>query len=214
LLCGVDKPVQVLAITSSFESEGKSTIASNLAVALAQGGANVLLADCDLRRGRLHQCFGLDRVKGITTLLTGTSGSESYVQPLPELPNFSVVGCGPSAPNPGELLSSKRMQELIREWRNSYDHVVIDTAPILPVADSVMLLPHSEAVLLVIRARVTRRKAVLRARESLMRAGSRIAGIVLNDVDLKIEHYYTYNRYGYGYKRGSYGSAYYTDDES
>ncbi|HEY0796068.1 MAG TPA: polysaccharide biosynthesis tyrosine autokinase [Acidisarcina sp.] len=211
LLSGADVRLKTIMITSSFEGEGKSTIASNTAVVLAQNGARVLLVDADLRRGTIHDFFGMERKNGLSMVLSGQAGESAYYNPVTELPNLTVLPCGPQSPNPGALLSSRTLVDTVEQWRRDYDYVIIDSAPILPVADSLYLPSIIDAVVLVVRAGLTRKKALQRTRMLLMRVHARIAGIVVNDIDLRIENFYTYSgRYGYNY---SYGSNYYEEKE-
>jgi succinoglycan biosynthesis transport protein ExoP len=211
LLSGTGAALKTIMIASSFEAEGKSTIASNLAIVLAQNGARVLLVDADLRRGTIHRFFGMERKSGLSMVLSGQQNGDAFFRPVPELPNLTVLPCGPHSPNPGALLSSRILGENVEQWRRDYDYVIIDTAPVLPVADSLYLPSIIDAVVLLVRAGVTRKKALLRTRSMLLRAHARIAGIVVNDIDLRIEHFYTYSgRQRFSYK---YGSKYYQENE-
>jgi polysaccharide biosynthesis transport protein len=200
LLTSIDNPPKILLISSALESEGKSTTSANTAVALAQSGANVLLVDCDLRRSSLQKFFGVSGAKGLTTILAGQGGRELFLTPIESLPNLHFLPAGPSAPNPAEMLGSNRMASLLNDWAKDFDHVIIDTAPILAVADSLTLAARASEVLLVVRAGVTRKKAILKVRDLLWRSNIRVAGVVVNDVDMRIEHFYTYSssqKYGY-----------------
>lgn len=212
LLSAVDRIPKVLLITSSFAEEGKSTTASNLAISFAQRQEKVLLVDTDLRRGTTHLKFGLPNRSGLSSVLARESGAEAYQHPLPDLPGLTVLSRGPIAPNPGEMLASHAMEDLLKQWRASYDRIILDTSPILAVADSLGLAPQADGVLILVRSGVTRKKALIRTRDLLRRAGARISGTVVNDVNLKLEHYYTYSRgYRYGYK-SNYGAGYGASD--
>ncbi|MBV8438302.1 MAG: polysaccharide biosynthesis tyrosine autokinase [Silvibacterium sp.] len=214
LLSAVDHEPKLLLITSSFAAEGKSTCAANLAISFAQRSARVLLVDSDLRKGTLHMKFRLSNRAGLTTLLSRESGNDAYEKPLPDLPNLTVLSRGPIAPNPGEMLASRAMEEMLAQWRSEYEHVVLDSSPILPVADTLSIAPHVDATFILVRAGITRKHALIRVREQLRRASGRVLGTVINDVDLRMENYYTYSRrYDYGYK-SNYGAGYgVTDDE-
>jgi polysaccharide biosynthesis transport protein len=212
LLSAVDRIPKVLLITSSFAEEGKSTTASNLAISFAQRQEKVLLVDTDLRRGTTHLKFGLPNRSGLSSVLARESGAEAYEHPLPDLPGLTVLSRGPIAPNPGEMLASHAMEDLLKQWRATYDRIILDTSPILAVADSLGLAPQADGVLILVRSGVTRKKALIRTRDLLRRAGARISGTVVNDVNLKLEHYYTYSRgYRYGY-RSNYGAGYGASD--
>lgn len=212
LLSAVDRIPKVLLITSSFAEEGKSTTASNLAISFAQRQEKILLVDTDLRRGTTHLKFGLPNRSGLSSVLARESGAEAYEHPLADLPGLTVLSRGPIAPNPGEMLASHAMEDILKQWRATYDRIILDTSPILAVADSLGLAPQADGVLILVRSGVTRKKALIRTRDLLRRAGARISGTVVNDVNLKLEHYYTYSRgYRYGYK-SNYGAGYGASD--
>ncbi|KAA6465382.1 polysaccharide biosynthesis tyrosine autokinase [Acidobacteria bacterium AB60] len=217
LLSSIDKPPRVIAITSAFPGEGKTTTAVNCALALAQRGERVLLVDADLRRGTLHQVFRInDRSFGLSSVLSHPEERRMAPNPVPELPQFHILPTGMRPPNPAEMLSSQRMEEQLHQWTRDYDRIVLDTAPILAVSDTQALAVMADAVVLVVRAGVTRKRAILRARDLLWRINAKIAGVVVNDVDMRLENFYTYRygmygyRYGYGY---SYAQPYSTTPE-
>jgi len=212
LLSAADNPARLILITSSFAAEGKSTIAANLAVSFARRDAKVLLVDTDLRRGTLHLKFRMTNREGLSTLLVRTSGESVYQTPIPDLPNLFVLPRGPIAPNPGEILASHHMEALLEQWKIEYDHVVLDSAPILPVADTLSLAPIADSTIVVVRAASTRKKALLRVKSLLRRAQARVTGLVVNDVDLRLENYYTYSK-NYGYdSTDNYGGGYGVSD--
>ena len=213
MLSAVDREPRLILLTSSFAAEGKSTCAANLAISFARRSARVLLVDTDLRKGTQHLKFKTSNRVGLSTLLSRESGNEVYEQPLPDLPNLTVVTRGPIAPNPGEMLASRSMEDLLLQWRLEYDHVIIDTSPVLAVSDTLSLAPHMDAVFILVRSGVTRKKALSRVRDLLRRANARLLGTVVNDVDLRLENYYTYSkRYDYDYSKG-YGAGYGVTDE-
>lgn len=223
LLSSIDNPPRVIVVTSSFPSEGKTTTALNLAVVLAQRGERILLVDADLRRGSLYRVFGIPgQGLGLSTVLSHPGTHMDLPAPLPELPTLHVLPTGPRPPNPAEMLSSNRMEEQMRQWTQQFDRIVIDTAPLLAVSDTQALAVRADAVVLVARAGVTRKRALIRARDLLWRVNAPVVGVVVNDVDLRLENFYTY-RYGmyakdywYGDRQGltSSSRAYgYEDDE-
>lgn len=196
LLSSIDNPPCVILITSSFPAEGKTTTALNLAIVLAQRGERVLLVDADLRRGNLHHVFGIsNRSFGLSTVLTSRETSRELPTPLVDLPTLHVLPTGPRPPNPAEMLSSDRMEDQMRQWTQQFDKIVIDTAPLLAVSDTQAMAVRADAVVLVARAGVTRKSALIRARDLLWRVNAHVAGVVVNDVDLRLENFYTY-RYG------------------
>ncbi|MGD0480635.1 MAG: polysaccharide biosynthesis tyrosine autokinase [Terracidiphilus sp.] len=223
LLSSIDNPPRVIVITSSFPAEGKTTTALNLAIVLAQRGERVLLVDADLRRGSLYRVFGIPNQSfGLSTVLTQPGTHQDLPTPLPELPTLHVLPTGPRPPNPAEMLSSNRMEGQMRQWKQQFDRIVIDTAPLLAVSDTQALAVRADAVVLVVRAGVTRKRALIRARDLLWRVNAPIAGVVVNDVDLRLENFYTY-RYGmyakdywYGYRQNvtSSSRAYGYEDET
>lgn len=205
LLSSVDSPKKMLLVTSSFMGEGKSTLSSNLAIALAQRGARVLLVDTDLRRGTQSGMLGLQgTLPGLSNILGRLDDGDPYIQPIPTIPGLTFLPSGIRVPNPAEQLASSRMTTLISEWRETYDHVVLDSAPILMVSDSLSVAAQADGVVIVVRSGVTRKKALTRSYELLARSSARILGAVVNDVNLKLENYYTYSYKGYGYGYSGY----------
>jgi capsular exopolysaccharide synthesis family protein len=203
LLSSIDIPPRVIVVTSAFPGEGKTTTAVNVTIAFAQRGERVLLVDADLRRGSLDRVFSLDdRSFGLSTVLAQPTAHRSLATPLPELPLLSVLPTGPRPPNPSEMLSSNRMEEQLRQWALEFDRVVIDSAPVLAVSDTQAMAVLADTVILVVRAGLTRKRALVRARDLLWRINAPISGVVVNDVDMRLENFYTY-RYGmYGYRYG------------
>ena len=203
LLSSIDRPPRVIVVTSAFPGEGKTTTTVNTAIAFAQRGERVLLVDADLRRGSLDRVFNLDdKSYGLSSVLTQSAAPHELAAPLAELPLLRVLPTGPRPPNPAEMLSSIRMEEQLRQWALEFDRVVIDTAPVLAVSDTQAMAALADTVILVARAGMTRKRALIRARDLLWRINAPIAGVVVNDVDMRLENFYTY-RYGmYGYNYG------------
>jgi len=203
LLSTVGRPPQIILVTSSIPSEGKTTIATNVAAALSQRDVRVLLIDADLRRPTVHHRFGLSAKTGLTTVLANTTRLEDTLQTLPELPNLDILASGPVPPFPTEMIGSERMAQILHDARDKYEHIVIDSPPILSVTDGVILARQSDAVALVMRHGGVSKHIVRRSRDLLLRAGAPLTGIILNAVDLSSPDYYGY----YGYYRYSYVSA-------
>jgi capsular exopolysaccharide synthesis family protein len=199
LLTCADRPPQLLVVTSAFPSEGKSVSSCNLAITLAQRGSRVLLVDADLRRSTLLRQLGMDTDSkaGLSSILTGTSGSEAISKPFPQLEKLDVIAAGPQPPWPAELLASNKMGELLEQWRSEYDHIVVDTSPILFFADTMPVAARADGVLLVVLAGRSRRKAMLRALEILSRAKAHVLGVIVNGVVLESEYTHSYAAYGY-----------------
>ncbi|MBS4059506.1 MAG: polysaccharide biosynthesis tyrosine autokinase [Bacteroidetes bacterium] len=199
----VDLPLKTILVTSAGPSEGKSTVAANLAGALAQAGKKVLLLDTDLRRPRIHQYLGLGNRFGLSDLFIKPGKLSEIIQPYegPNNTTFEVVTTGGIPPNPGELLGSDRMKAILEEATARAEIVIIDSAPSL-VADSQAISANVDGVLIVIEAGETHVEPVRSLLESLHRTKARILGLVLNRLKA---HHGNYNGYYSGY--------YHTDEE-
>lgn len=193
----VDRPLQTLLITSSVPSEGKSLTAANLAVAFAQAGQRVLLVDADLRRPSAHKLFGLGRTwSGLTTLLASGAALGDVVQETP-VEGLHLLPCGPIPPNPAEVLGSGRMGEFLAQAKAAYDLVVLDTPPVLAVADPCVLAPKVDGVALVVRLGHVGHPQAKRAKAALESVGARILGVILDGVGgAGSGDYYYYYYYG------------------
>lgn len=177
----IDGDLRMVVVSSAFAGEGKTTTAVNLTLALAERRPRVLLIDADLRRPRVAEACGLDGSVGLTTALTHQSSLEESIQSWGTR-NIDVLASGLRPPNPTEVISSAAMGDLLREVRDRYDFVVVDSAPVLPVSDTLTLARASGASLLVGRYKVTRRQSLRRAVDTLEAAGARVIGFVLNAV--------------------------------
>jgi capsular exopolysaccharide synthesis family protein len=167
---------------------------------LAQSGHRVLLVDADMRRPTLHSKLGLPPNSGLSACLAGTEDPEAAYLKVPSLPTLSVLGSGVTPPYPSELIASDSMRQLLSRWRNEFDHIIIDTPPVLAVTDAVILASAADATIVVARAAVTGHQSLSRARDMLKRVHARIAGVVVNDLAL--------NSVGYSDYYGHSGSAY------
>jgi succinoglycan biosynthesis transport protein ExoP len=191
-----DKPYRSLLVTSASPSEGKTTVACCLAVAMAQAGHKVLLIDCDLRRPRLHRVFHKTNDRGVTSTLLDRSTLDATVVET-EVPGLSLLPSGPSCPNPAESLQSNAFQALIAELGSKFDRIVLDSPPIAPVTDAVILSTRVDASIMVIRALSTTRDAVLHARRALEDVRANLIGAVLNAADpARADYPYYYRYYG------------------
>ena len=184
----LDQPMRTLQVTSANPQEGKTTTLVNLAVALARSGSTVAIVSCDLRRPRVHQFFGLTNDVGFTSVLLGKVPLGGAVQEVPDQPRLSVLASGPLPPNPSELLSSKRTVEVLGSLQAEYDIVLIDSPPVLPVTDALVLSGRVDATLLVAVAGATTRSEAARAVELLSQVDAPLVGAVLNGVET--EHFY------------------------
>lgn len=196
-------PPKVILVTSALPQEGKTTTAVNLSIVLAQRGSRVLLIDGDLRRARIHKFFKGTQASGLSTLLNGQDEPGTVIMPT-LVPGLSAIFAGPTPPQPAEMLSSERMRRHLAQWRNEFDHIVIDSPPVLSVTDAALLSVESDSVLLVIRSRQTAKDALRRASELLAQVKARVQGVVVNAIDMDQPHYYYYYGSNYG--------AYYRDN--
>lgn len=206
LLSTAGAPPKTILITSSQPGEGKTTTAVNTAISLSQLGASVLLIDADLRRPAIHKAFKIPHTRGISNYLSSHTPLDDLIVKLP-IPNLSVLPCGPIPPNPAELISSDRMKELLRALSQRFDHILIDSPPLISVTDPVILSTMVDGSILVVQAGKSTRELVRRARRELSGVGARVFGVVLNNVNVKREGYddYDYYRYTSSYNEGHRG---------
>jgi capsular exopolysaccharide synthesis family protein len=211
VFAGVDKPLYRLMVTSATPQEGKTTVAANLAIVLAQEERNVVMIDADLRRPHIHRKLGLYNRVGLSDLFLIMRPLDSLPQGViqrHEAAKLSVVTSGKLPPNPAELLTSQKMSQFLDMLNQEYDLVLIDTPPVLTVTDAAALAPRVDGVLLVVMPGKTRLGDFQQAFEQLRTVGARVLGVVLNEVNPHSRKYgYYYHRY---YSKYSY---YYGDSE-
>jgi capsular exopolysaccharide synthesis family protein len=174
-----DNPYRCLLVTSAGPAEGKTTVATSMAIAIAQTGHSVCLVDCDLRKPRVHSVFGQRNDTGVTTALLEPGQVPSLVIET-QVPNLWILRAGPTPPNPADLMHSEAFGRVLQELRAQFDRVIIDSPPIGLVTDGVILSTRVDATVLVVRALSTRRDAAKRAMRSLRDVGATCAGFVLN----------------------------------
>jgi succinoglycan biosynthesis transport protein ExoP len=208
LLTSLGAPPKVILVTSALPQEGKTTTSINAAIVLAQKGTRVLLIDADLRRPSIHKTLGMGPKTGLSNVLTGSATLQQAVVRSALVPTLFILPAGTPPPNPAELLASSNMKDILAELREQYDHIIVDTPPTLSVTDAVVMSTRADAVVLVIRSGQTTKQALRRSRDLLMQVNARIAGVLLNAVDLTSPDYYYYYEY-----QGKYGHAYYQEDE-
>jgi len=204
LLSTAGAPPKTILFTSSQPGEGKTTTAVNTAISLAQLGVSVLLIDADLRRPAVHKAFKIPQSRGISNYLSSHTPLENLIVKLP-IPNLSVLPCGPIPPNPAELISSDRMKDLLRNLSQQFDHILIDSPPLISVTDPVILSTMVDGSILVVQSGKSTRELVRRARQELSGVGAKVFGVVLNNVNIKREGYNDYDYYRYA---SSYNDAY------
>jgi capsular exopolysaccharide synthesis family protein len=186
-----------LLVISSLPGEGKTTVAANLSVMLAQADRRVVVISADMRRPRLHELFALSNGRGLSNVLSGDLALPDCVFAT-QLPNLLVCPAGPVPPDPAEMLQSDRMQELLVTLRQTADFVVLDCPPVLTVADPLGLASMADAALFVIDSTGTKRNDVAEARYRLEQVGTTLLGGVLNKMPAPARGRYGYG-YGYGY---------------
>lgn len=183
-----------VAITSSLPGEGKSTTATNLAISLAESGQTVCLIDADLRRPMVGEYLGLDRNAGLTTALVGAAEVDDLLQQWGSNDLF-VLTSGAIPPNPSELLGSRQMSELIQRLEQTFDAVIVDAPPLLPVTDAAVLAQHVGGIVVVVRAQRLKTQDLAKSLESLQMVGANVLGIVLNGLPAKGPDSYAYGYY-------------------
>lgn len=189
------KPVRSIQVTSAGGADGKTTTVAGLAVTLAQAGKRVVVVDCDLRHPRIHDLFGVDSEVGLTSVLTGEAAVGEAVHWVEGPPGLALVPCGSVPPNPSELLAAERLRDVIAPLEEWCDFVLIDTPPVLPVADARVVAGAVDATLLVVAAERSKVKEVQLATDLLGQVDAPLVGVVLNQVPVKRRH----AGYGYGY---------------
>lgn len=188
----VDNPVRSIVITSSIPNEGKTTIATNLAQALASGGKSVLLMECDMRRRSLGNTLGVHARNGIYAVLSDQVTLEEATVRT-EIRNVWFLDAEPHIPNPVDILGSRRFQSFLRNLRSEYDYVILDTPPLTAFIDAAVIASIADGTLLVVRRNFVRRDEVLSAYDQLKKAEANVLGTVLNYCeDKKSEYYYEY----------------------
>ncbi len=193
-------------ITSSIESEGKSTTAANLAIALSDAGARVALVDADLRRPKIAEYMGIEGAVGLSDTLIGRVSLLDALQTWGR-GNLAVLPAGTTPPNPSELLGSQAMLTLVRTLEKEFDTVLIDVPPLLPVTDGALLSKSARGAIIVVAAGRTQRGELSAALAALENVDARVAGIVMTMLPTKGPDAYGYGRYAYG----RYGYGYGTD---
>ena len=191
----VDNPARTMLVTSSGESEGKSTVAANLAIVEAQSGKKVVIIDADMRRPKVHFQFNKSNRKGLSDVVTGKLSIDDVVKTFDQVENLSIITCGTIPPNPSELLGSERMSQTLKDLEERFDLIIIDTPPMI-VSDAQILSVKVDGVIFVVIPGQTRAIVALRPIEELRRIGSHVLGIVANKIPKSRDYYYGgYNYY-------------------
>jgi capsular exopolysaccharide synthesis family protein len=203
----LDRSMRVIQVTSGSQGEGKTTTVANLALMLTQAGHRVAVACCDLRRPQIHERFGATVAPGLADVVLGDCTLAEAVQPVGDL--LYLLAAGQSPPNPSELLGSGRAERVIAALAEEMDYVIIDTTPVLPVTDSIVVSRFVDATIMVVAANTTTRNEVARTVAALELAQAPLVGVVVNrsEVSDRNAYGYTYGRSGYSGRRSSYASS-------
>lgn len=197
------RKLRTLLVTSPAAAEGKTSTLANLGAVFAQAGERVVLVSCDLRRPRLGKFFEFDEQSGLTSVLLGDQTLEQALRPVPGYDSLWTLGSGAIPPNPAELLSKGLTRDIFATLEENFDLVLIDSPPVLPVTDAMILCRYADAALLVVAAGQTRRNELQRTAEKFIHSNAPIVGLVLNEVTRQ-------NGYGSGYSSGYSGKYEYT----
>jgi exopolysaccharide transport family protein len=199
LLSSVAHPPRSILVTSSVPQDGKTMTCLNVAIVLAQQGKRILLVDADMRHPCVHTAFELKGQVGLSNVLTGGAKISDAIHTTVQ-PNLFIMPAGLVPPHPSELLSSSLMHDLLMKWREEYDHVIVDSPPVISVTDAVILSVQTDAVLLIIRSGQTTAAHVRRTRNLLQSVKANVLGVVVNAADLASpDYYYYYYRSKYPY---------------
>jgi polysaccharide biosynthesis transport protein len=195
-----DKPLSTILITSTSPEEGKTTVSLNLGIVFASANEKTLIIEADMRRPRIAKSLGLQEGAGLSSFLAGTTDLAASIQET-FVPNLFLMSSGPRPPNPAELLTSTKTRQLIEEAKTKFDRIIIDSSPILTVADSAILANKVDGVIDVVRASFQNIDLILRGRQRLSEVKARSVGVILNNVNVKKEDSYYYYHYYYSDKK-------------
>jgi len=193
-----DGKAKVILVTSPLPGDGKTTLVSNMAIAMAQADQKTLVIDADFRKPMQHNIFSLKADHGLSAVIAGRSRLEDCIHD-PGVPNLSVMPAGPEIPNPSEMLNSKAFAEVLGRLKQRYDRVIIDSPPVMPVTDARILAALCDVTVVVLRAEQSTRNAAMQARDGLLSVGANLLGAIVNDVSKRNGHYGYYSNYGYSY---------------
>ena len=199
LLSFSERPPKRIAISSPNPAEGKTTTVINTAIALSQTGAQVIIIDSDMRKPRVHKIFGEENGVGLSNFLSGNADLDSVIKKS-DIPNLYYIPGGPIPPNPSELIGSKLFKSMMESLGERFDHIVLDSPPVLGFADAIILSTSVDGIILVVLGGKTPRETLQRAKEVLHQVNAKILGVVINRIDIQRSDYgYYYYRYHYYY---------------
>lgn len=193
--CKADGDLKTIMFTSAGPQEGKSLTAANTAVALAQSGKKVILVDCDLRKPVQYKIFNSKRHLGVTNFLVNGPNLADIIQET-DVNNLFLITSGPIPPNPSELLSSVKMNELIALLREKSDIVIFDAPPVIAVTDACVLASKIDGVVMVLGADIVRPNMAQKAKDLILKARGNLLGVIINRVEIEAEESYYYYYYG------------------
>jgi capsular exopolysaccharide synthesis family protein len=191
--------LKAILVTSSTLSEGKSTTCSLLGVTSARENLQTLVVDCDLRRPTIHKLFKLERERGVTELLSEGLTMKNVIKRT-GLEKLDIITAGRATPHPAEVFDSPSIGRLVEEVKFYYDVILIDSAPVIPVSDPMLLAQEVDGVIIVVRAGKTQREVVSRSVEIVNADHPKVIGVILNNADNTLPYYYDYAYYGYRYQ--------------
>ena len=186
----IDKHHQVLLLTTSVESEGKTTTSCNLAVAMAQANKKVLLIDADLRKSRVDKLFNISKKPGLTDAVYEKLSLSDVVQHIDNIPGLDILVSGTTTPNPAELIGSDSFKQIMNEARSLYDTIIIDTPPVLSASDTAIISQLVDGVLLIVAMKETNRLVVKEAKKALEKVHANIMGVILTKMHFNKKYYY------------------------
>ncbi len=199
MFLSAERRLRTLMVTSPLPQDGKTTVASQICTTLAHAGQRVVIVEADMRRPRLAETFSVETDRGLSTYLSDPRATiDDVIQPS-EVPGLDTIVCGPTPPNPAELLNSARLDQIIRELHERYDVVLFDTPPVNAVADAAIMTSRVDGVVLVAKCERTTSEALRHAMASLKSVGAPMLGMVLNDIRSSHFGYYRKKYYTKGY---------------
>lgn len=190
----IDREMKAIMLTSAGQAEGKSTTAANLAVAYAHTDRKVLIIDADMRKPTLHQTFHLTNRWGLSNLMIGQIDVQEAIQ-ASHIDNLWCLTSGPIPPNPSEMLASNKMSSLLEELKKEFDHIIIDTPPVIAVPDAQIVSSKCDGVVIVIDYGKVKREVARKAKQLLERAQANLLGVVINNKKLNKDNEYYYSYY-------------------
>ncbi|TDL93401.1 polysaccharide biosynthesis tyrosine autokinase [Macrococcus brunensis] len=191
LFSSVDKQMKTILLTSGAPNAGKSTTAANVAIAFAQTGKRTLLIDCDLRRPTMHYTFETNNANGLSNAIVNDLSIQDLIKQT-DIKDLELLTAGPIPPNPAELLQSNKMKSILSHLESCYDLVILDTPPVLSVADATILSDLVDGVLIVTNTKTNSREELRKTKDSLLKANANILGVVLNNKKMTTNDSYYY----------------------